>query len=123
IAQSRNIDMMLSDDHSFCADVPAELIRKALSNVLSNAVKYTDTDKSIRIYMKNQTVIVENECQPLTKEKLAHIGEPFYHSSGSKQDNSNTGLGLYLTDRILSACELSYDFATYENGMRFVLYF
>lgn len=123
IAQSRNIEMTLSNDNSFCADVPADLIKKALSNILSNAVKYTKPEHAIRIYLVDQSIWIENECAPLSQEVLSHIGEPFYHPSGSEQDNGSTGLGLYLTDRILSACELSYDFAPYENGMRFVLYF
>ncbi|MDE7432724.1 MAG: HAMP domain-containing histidine kinase, partial [Lachnospiraceae bacterium] len=116
IAQSRNIEMTLSIEDDFCTVVPAELIKKALSNMLSNAVKYTDSGKSIRLYMENKTVVVENECQPLSDEALAHIGEPFYHPRNSKQDAGSTGLGLYLTDRILSACELSYSFEPYENG-------
>lgn len=123
IAKSRNVEMTLSLEDSFSAVVSAELIKKAFSNVLSNAVKYTDTDKAIRIFMKNRTVVVENECRPLSNDELAHIGEPFYHPTDSNQDKGSTGLGLYLTDRILSACELSYDFAPYENGMRFILYF
>lgn len=123
IAQSRNIEITLSNDHSFCARTPAELVKKALSNILSNAVKYTKPEHAIQIYMKDRSVRIENECEPLSQEVLTHIGEPFYHPSEAGLDNGSTGLGLYLTDRILSACELSYDFAPYENGMRFILYF
>lgn len=124
IAKSRNVHITLSPEDNFSAVILAELIKKALSNVLSNAVRYTDTDKSIRIYMKNQTVVVENECQPLTKEELAHIGEPFYHPSEKPNENGDsTGLGLYLTERIINACRLSFSFMPYENGMRFVLDF
>lgn len=123
IAQSRNIEITLSNNESFRACIPAELVKKALSNVLSNAVKYTKAEHAIRIYMKDHSVRIENECDPLSEEVLAHIGEPFYHPSESKTDNGSTGLGLYLTDRIINACGLSYEFAPYENGMRFVLYF
>lgn len=123
IAQSHNIDVTLSNDNSFCTPIAAELIQKALSNILSNAVKYTEEGSSIRIYCKNHAAVIENECRPLSKEELSHIGEPFYRPGNPKQDNSSTGLGLYLTDRILSACSLSYDFVPYENGMRFILYF
>ncbi len=123
IAQSRNVQMMLSKENAFCAIISEELVKKALSNMLSNAVKYTEAEHSIRIYMKDKSVIVENECEPLSEEELSHIGEPFYHPAGLKQDTGSTGLGIYLTDRILSACELSYTFEPYENGMRFVIYF
>lgn len=123
IAQSRNIEITLSNNENFRAFVPAELVKKALSNVLSNAVKYTKAEHAIRIYMRDHSVRIENECDPLSGEILAHIGEPFYHPSDSKADNGSTGLGLYLTDRILSTCGLSYEFVPYENGMRFILYF
>ena len=123
IAQSRNIQMILANEDSFQSVVPAELIKKALSNILSNAVKYTKPEHTIRIYLKDQSVTIENECEPLSEEELSHIGEPFYHPSGYEQDKGSSGLGLYLTDRILSACGLSYDFVPYENGMRFTLYF
>lgn len=124
IAKSRNTHMTLSLEDNFSAIVSAELIKKALSNVLSNAVKYTDTDKFIRIYMKNRTVVIENECQPLSNDELAHIGEPFYHPAEKSNENGDsTGLGLYLTERILNACKLSFSFTPYENGMRFILYF
>lgn len=123
IAQSRNIHMTVSKENAFCTVIPVELVKKALSNMLSNAVKYTEAEKSIRIYMKNKSVIIENECKPLSDEELSHVGEPFYHPAGSQKDTGSTGLGLYLTDRILSACELSYTFEPYEKGMRFVLFF
>ena len=124
IAKSRGVKMKLSLKDNFSAVVSAELIKKVLSNVFSNAVKYTDTGKSIQIYMKKYTVVVENECQPLTKEELSHIGEPFYHpAKNSDRNGDSTGLGLYLTEQILNACRLSSSFTPYENGMRFVLYF
>lgn len=124
IAKSRNIHMTFSLENNFSAVVSSGLIKKALSNVFSNAVKYTDAGKSIQIYMKNRTVIVDNECHPLSNEVLAHIGEPFYHPSEVSNENGNsTGLGVYLTKRILDACRLSYSFAPYENGMRFALDF
>lgn len=124
MAKSRNVEITLSLEGNFSAIISAELVKKALSNVFSNAVKYTDTNKFIHIYMKNHTVIVENECLSLTKEELAHIGEPFYHPVEKPNENGDsTGLGLYLTERILNACRLSYSFTPYENGMRFVLDF
>lgn len=123
IAQSRNISITFSEGESFCTCIPTELVKKALSNVLSNAVKYTKPEHAIRIYIREGTVEIENECEPLSEEVLSHMGEPFYHPINSEPDNGSSGLGLYLTDRILSACELSYEFVPYERGMRFTLFF
>ncbi|MBQ9673650.1 MAG: HAMP domain-containing histidine kinase [Ruminococcus sp.] len=121
IAQSRSVEMTLSLKNDFTANISAELIEKALSNLISNAVKYTGRNKAVKIYMKDRTVYIENECKPLDEEELSHIKEPFYRPDNTAKDS--TGLGLYFTDRILSACGLSYSFKPYEKGMRFILEF
>ncbi len=123
IAQSRNLKISLQAEHDFQVVVSAELIQKVLSNILSNAVKYTDEGKHIRIYLCGKSVIIENECTPLSQKELLHIGEPFYHPDGQGCHTDSTGLGLYFTDRILNACNLQYSFLPYENGMRFTLNF
>lgn len=124
IAQSREIRITVNTENTLFAVIPAELIEKVFSNIFSNAVKYTDSGKSICIYIENNAVIIENECAPLTAEELSHIGEPFYRPSNTEEKhNDGTGLGLYFTDKLLSACGLSYSFSPYEKGMRFILNF
>lgn len=122
IAQSRGIIMTVSSDQDFEADIPKDLLSKALSNVFSNAVKYTGADGEIHVYLAAQQIVVDNECKPLTEEELSHIREPFYKPA-DRQSKDSTGLGLYFTDRILSACRLPYTFVPYENGMRFTVDF
>lgn len=121
IAQSRGVKMTLSLKNNFTANISAELVEKALSNVISNAVKYTDRDNAVEIYMKDCAVYIENECEPLNEEEFSHIKEPFYRPDNISK--GSTGLGLYFTDRLLSACGLSYSFKPYETGMRFILEF
>lgn len=123
LARNRNISMDLRLENNFYVVVSAQMIEKVISNTLSNAVKYTVADGHIQIYMLDRTVYIENECIPLSEEELSHIGQPFYRPIGRTIDNDSTGLGMYFTDRILSACALSYSFEPYENGMRFTLHF
>ena len=123
IAQNKNITLSILQQAPFSAQIPAELIKKALSNILSNAVRYTQEGCAVRIVIKQPSLVIENECDPLSEEELSQIKEPFYHPSASRTDPDSTGLGLYLTDRILSACRLSYTFRPCETGMRFTLHF
>ncbi|MCM1273038.1 MAG: HAMP domain-containing histidine kinase [Clostridium sp.] len=120
IAQARGITINICMNQDLYVMVSGELLEKAFSNVISNAVKYTDAGKNINIIMQSNTVVIENECIPLNEEELSHLGEPFYRSK--RQDGwhqGSTGLGLYFTDQILSVCELRYSFEPYEKGMRF----
>lgn len=122
IAQSCGIQMEINTEQDFSIEVSKELLEKALSNVFSNAVKYTNTGGEIHTYIEEQKIILENECKPLTAEELAHIREPFYRPT-DRQSTDSTGLGLYFTDRILTVCCLPYRFTSYEKGMRFIIDF
>ena len=53
------------------------MFTKAISNIISNAVNYTDEGKEIRVYIKDKKLIIENDCKPISDEHLAHIFEAF----------------------------------------------
>ena len=48
ITKSKGIGL----DTDFSADFPADVMEKALSNILSNAVKYTKPPGRLRVYFK-----------------------------------------------------------------------
>lgn len=123
IALSCHVNFYIDKTYSFSSDIPAKHLAKALSNVISNAVNYTDEDKSVTIYFEQRRIIVENECTPLSDEEISRIYKPFYRLNYSNDKNSSgNGLGLYLTDRIFKLCNVSYEFVPFLNGMRFVIY-
>jgi len=126
IAKSNDVSISFRKRDSFTVEVPKKLLSKALSNIISNAVNYTDTGKSIRIYFKNKSVIIENECIPIKKDILAHLSEPFYRPEFDHNHNTGgNGLGLYITDKILSICGIAYEFNSMQGneGMCFIIYF
>lgn len=126
IAGARGIvfELDLSGRHS--AKLPPKLFGKAVSNILANAVAYTDPGKTVTIYFDGPALVIENECTPIPPEILPHLFEPFYRPdyARSREDGGN-GLGLYLVDLLLGAMGLSYSFHPMEQptGMRFVIQF
>lgn len=126
IARASGVRLTIDDSAGFTARVPAPLLEKALSNVLSNAVNYTAAGKNVRVYFKERSLVVENACTPIGREHLPHLKEAFYRPEFShSHDTGGNGLGLYITDRILSGCGLPYTFEPMENpeGMRFTIDF
>ncbi|MBP5159659.1 MAG: HAMP domain-containing histidine kinase [Lachnospiraceae bacterium] len=97
----------------------AELFGKALSNVVSNAVKYSREGGKVRIYVTAGRLVVENVCVPLKKEEADSMFLPFVRGEGSSEGGH--GLGLYITDRILRVCGVDYSFEPFEEGMRFCI--
>ena len=118
VALSKQIAIDIAIDEDMMYSLPAGLFSKALSNIISNAVRYADKGGEVNIYTDEGTLIVENTCDPLPPEEISRIFEPFY----SAHENGGHGLGLYLTERILKVCGLSFEFVPFSVGMRFVIF-
>ena len=126
IAKSKGICVKMDISQQFFVSYPVSMIRKVISNLLSNAVSYTLKGGTIRIYLEEQKLIFENECVPIPREYLTHIFEPFYRPDGSRDRNTGgNGLGLYIVDTILKTLQIPYRFTAMENnkGMRFTIEF
>jgi histidine kinase/two-component system sensor kinase Ihk len=128
IALSKQVTINITIDANINKTIAVRLFSKALSNVISNAVKYSDTGGTVKIYADNERLVVENNCVPLSTEELRRVFEPLYgtgisgHPANERKETGH-GLGLYLTERILKVCGLPFEFIPFENGMRFIIYF
>ena len=118
IALSKQVSIDIDINEDMTGLLPAGLFSKALSNVISNAVKYADEGGTVTIYTDSRKLLIENTCNPLSKEELNRVFEPFY----SGDENRGHGLGLYLTERILKVCGLTFEFVPFTVGMRFIIY-
>ncbi|MBR1741762.1 MAG: HAMP domain-containing histidine kinase [Lachnospiraceae bacterium] len=128
IAETKGVLFELKRGSKSKVTLQKELLGKAISNVISNAVQYTDPGKRVTVLIKSDRLIIENECEPLQEEELAHVKEPFVRGAAelSKKNcrgDDGNGIGLYFVDQILSICRIPYHFLTYEKGMRFIMEF
>ena len=124
IAKSKHIDMYIDYAGSFNIDTDEKLLEKAVSNIISNAVNYTDNGSKINIYFKEDSLIIENECDPISDEDLKHIFDAFYRADFDRNKNTGgNGLGLYIVKQILTVLNIPYYFKNMDNGMRFTMDF
>ena len=94
------------------------------NSLIINAVNYTDEGKYINIYFENNSLIIENECEPISKKHLEHIFDAFYRAEFDRNKNSGgNGLGLYIVKQILNSLDINYSFDSMENGMKFKITF
>ena len=120
IAKSKKINIKMNLKESFNIKVDEKLFTKAISNIISNAVNYTDEGKEIRIYIQDKKRIIENDCKPISEEHLAHIFEAFYRVDFDRNKSSGgNGLGLYIVQQILKMYNLDYSFKSILTGMSF----
>lgn len=105
LAQERRI--------SFCTigrgDVVADpgLVRRAITNLLSNAVRYGASDNEVTVIVETQAqevvLTVINRGEQISQEHCARLFERFYRADTSRcRDVGGTGLGLAIVKAIMT---------------------
>ncbi|MFR4351952.1 MAG: ATP-binding protein [Roseburia sp.] len=94
------------------------------SNLIGNAVHYSDYGGTIKIRGAEREIAIWNACRPLSEEQISRIFEAFYRLDFARaSDAGGTGLGLYIVKEILEANGASYRFCPEGQGMCFSVKF
>jgi signal transduction histidine kinase len=94
-----------------------------LEQLLSNAIKYTNLG-GVRIYLKQEALVIEDTGIGIRAEDMARIFEKGYTGYNGRLDKKASGIGLYLVKKV--ADSLSIKVAVSSNtgvGTRVVLTF
>jgi two-component system heavy metal sensor histidine kinase CusS len=84
------------------------MIRRAFSNLLSNAIRHTPAGGSITLSITQEentrTVHIENSGADIPAEQISRIFDRFYRGDASRQrTDEGAGLGLAITKSIVRA--------------------
>jgi signal transduction histidine kinase len=93
---------------SFQGDYDRDRIEQAISNLLDNAVKYSDPDTTVTLRLWTEDawdcVSVHDEGMGITPESQTHLFKPFGRLEPARSRKiKGTGLGLYITKGIIEA--------------------
>jgi signal transduction histidine kinase len=122
-----NVDANLQDDAFVEAD--QKLIKRVISNFLTNAIKYTPTGGDIYIEVSDQgdRIYFEltNYGTTIADEDMDKIWMPFYRTHQEELHPSKTkgsGIGLYLVSEILKAHNAEFGIDNVKNGVKAYFY-
>ena len=124
IASAHHIPFLLNLPEQLPAVLPVSPFKKAVSNIIANAVAYTKAGKTVSVYVKERSIVIENECDPIPDGEICRLFEPFYRTDFSRSRNSGgNGLGLYIVDTLLTAMDITYSFKPMNSpsGMCFTI--
>ncbi|WP_028622288.1 heavy metal sensor histidine kinase [Pseudomonas sp. Ant30-3] len=109
LADERGINLTVSGRGSVWGDVL--MLHRAISNLLSNALRYTPEGKTINVDIQQKgmstLVVVENPGETIASEHLEKLFDRFYRVDPARREGSpsNAGLGLSITRSIIEAHE------------------
>lgn len=127
LAQERGISFRMNGHGDIVAD-PA-LVRRAITNLLSNAVRYGASDSEVTVNVEagsHEIVLaVFNHGEQIPSEHLAHLFDRFYRADSSHcRAAGGTGLGLAIVKAIMTLHGGSVDVESGLDGItRFALRF
>jgi two-component system sensor histidine kinase MprB len=78
----------------------ADLLARAFSNVLDNAVKYSPPGGTITVTLKGGTVRIGDDGHGVTVDERPFVFDRFFRSEASRA-TPGTGLGLSITESVV----------------------
>lgn len=123
LAEAKGISMEADADEAVRARVNRGLFQKALSNVLSNAVRYSPEGERVVAVLTEDALTVENTGASIAEEDLPQLFTPFYRSDPSRSRRSGgSGLGLSIVKEALDLHGFACKVENTENAVRFTLF-
>ncbi len=90
------------------ASVDRGRIAQALSNLLENAMRHARDGSVVRVVVDAargsnaaRSIVVENECDPIPRDRIGVLFEPFVQLDGAR--SGSVGLGLSIAQAIVEA--------------------
>ena len=106
LIQKKEISLSVNTDEDVKVNADKQELRRVLSNLLGNAINYTESGGKINISVtqdsENVLISVEDNGIGIPKEDIPHIFKRFSQGT-SKKRSTGTGLGLYLSRQIVEA--------------------
>ncbi len=105
-AKDKHIDINIECGDDLSANLNKPLIEQAVSNLLDNAIKYSEKKSEVIIHSfkdnGNLVIEIKDEGYGISKEHIPRLFERFYRIEKSRsRDEGGTGLGLAIVKHIV----------------------
>ncbi len=102
------------------------MLRRALSNLLVNAIRHTPKGEQTRVYldadMRAARIVVENPGPPIPADRLPRLFDRFYRVDPSRRrQDEGAGLGLAIVKSIVAAHGGTVSASSSTRGTRFLI--
>ncbi|EPL9570522.1 Cu(+)/Ag(+) sensor histidine kinase [Providencia rettgeri] len=126
LAEDNEIQLkMVGEANPILAD--KDMLRRTLTNLISNAIRYTPKSNAVSISLANVKngieIIVSNPGKKIPEEHLPKLFDRFYRVDKSRQrKNEGSGIGLAIVKSIILTHKGTISVASDEYSTRFTLF-
>tara|TARA_R110001606_G_scaffold330727_1_gene478402 strand:+ start:258 stop:1658 length:1401 start_codon:yes stop_codon:yes gene_type:complete len=125
-AEEAQLSFELAGEASMQVD--RDMLRRALSNLLSNTIKYsyaqTAVSVSLLLHEDVVSISIENNGETIPPQHLCHLFDRFYRADPSRYRNGDSsGLGLAIVKSIIDIHHGSIDVSSSNNQTIFMIKF
>lgn len=129
LIETKKMNLVKEINEDIFVNANRKSMEKALNNIINNAIKYSPEGESISVNLfKNDEnkieLIVKNTGVTIPESDLDKIFNPFYRVEQSRcRTTGGSGLGLYITNRILEKHGFKCSVYNEENAVVFKVLF
>ena len=122
VIREKNLQLQYHCEEDFEVKGDKEYLANAVWNLLSNAVTYNIPDGMIVITTSAKMCSIENTGYLMEEEQLTRVFDMFYNGDYSRSSREkHTGMGLFLTKKILEAHNLKLSLENTKTGIKAVV--
>lgn len=105
-------------------NIDESTFRKAIKNIIENAIKYSEIGTEIKIILDEDYLEVENVNKSITSKQLKNVFKPFSRVDSSRNINGGgTGIGLYIVSESLRKHKYKYSIEKIRDKVKFIVEF
>lgn len=108
-------DLKLTVNGSAVFTADKALMKDILTNLMENAVKYTDRSGSITAECRNGCICITNDCSAADKLNAEELVKPFVKGDNSRSGRNGTGLGLSIAAEAARRQGLSLEITAHDG--------
>lgn len=124
-AEERHVNLQLDGQVCIVKGDPI-MLRRAINNLLSNAIRYTPEEQSVTVHLRRQDkwveLTIENPGKPIAAEHLPRLFDRFYRVDPSRQrKGEGSGIGLAIVKSIVTSHRGKIDVISDYTSTRFTV--
>ena len=118
IDDSKKLELNIDDNILYNGD--ENLFRQLLSIIIDNAIKYSNTNINVSLYIDNNNKVIDviNDCYEIENGNHPEVFERFYRNDNIRSEKEGSGIGLSIAKEITDLHKAKIEASSMNNNFK-----